>query len=231
MLLSKSDINLYYKFSENIPDAQINPFINDAEIFDMQSILPTGMYTALLAQVPRPQIAWDRTTSYTVGNIIFHIDRFYKCLIVNSNSEPTLINTNWGEAELLNLWLNYIKPFYAYNAIYRFLLEHGANITQFGFVVTKETDVTQEVSDKRRAEIRNSTLSKCNHYLGMFNNKMKVAANTFDGVLYTFDNCTDKRAKPRFGLFQQGCSDRKRPLNNQYPYNDQYPYNNEYYSY
>jgi hypothetical protein len=206
MLLNKTDINLVYpKFGNNIPDREIAPYISDAEIFDLQPILPDNMYANIEEQLPVPQIGWDRSTSFVVGSVIFYNGRFWKSKTVNQDSEPTGGNTvNWGSAELLNLWLTYLKPFTTYKALARFYVEHGYNITQYGVRVNRE-DTSDEISDKGRGAVVNNFDSKANHY-GTLISRQFGNTLTYDGVTYNFDSCGSSVIKPKFKIFQAGES-------------------------
>jgi hypothetical protein len=64
--------------------------------------------------------------------------------------------------QLTALFNEYIKPFLVLGSYYRFLLWHGANVSQYGIRQNNE-DTSSEVSDKRRAELMGDVQSKKMH--------------------------------------------------------------------
>lgn len=202
MLLNKSDLTKYARISDNLKATEIDPFIQDAQIFDVIPVLPDDMFEDIEAALPVPQIGWDKNKSYVADDIVFHLDKFWKSAGSNTDSEPITGNTDWDLHELLNFWLNYVKPFYAYNTLSRFLVEHGRNITQFG--ITQQTgDTFQNLSDKGRAEMKAQMDSKANHYGQLIRKELASKSYTFDGVTYEY-SCDDVKPRPKFKLFQAG---------------------------
>jgi len=201
MLLSKSDIINYSRIGANLPDAEINPFIQDAETFDVIPVLPENMFDDISDLLP--VAAWDNYTSYITGDKVTNDGKYWIALSGNIYSEPTPSNTDWALHELLNFWGDYIKPYYAYNAVSRFLVEHGRNVTQFG--LTKQVaDTFENLDSKERAELKASFDSRANHYATLITKKLDDVSYTFDTVIYAYDNCETQKPKHRFKFFQGG---------------------------
>ena len=201
MLLNKSDITLIYpKVGSNISETEIKPSIDDAEIFDLQPILPTDMYDALKAQIPRPQIGWSGSKSYGGGEVVFHNEVFWKAVSSNTNSEPDSNNADWALAELLNLWMDYIRPFLVYKTLARFSIEHGRNITQFG-IRTMNEDTSNDIGERGRAEMKANFDAKGNHY-GQLLSKQFGITLTYDEVTYAYENCDTGKIKPKIKFWQ-----------------------------
>ncbi len=108
---------------------------------------------------------------------------FYNDLIGSLTSRP----------ELSAFLDTYIKPYLICGAYEKFLLWHGTNINQYGLRQNNE-DTSDEISDKRRAEIMADIRSKANAYLSIMQKQLKEDNYTFDGVYYNFcDNPTKQK--------------------------------------
>lgn len=107
---------------------------------------------------------------------------FYTDLMDNLATKP----------QLTTLFNEYIKPFLVLGAYYRFLLWHGANVSQYGIRQNNE-DTSTEVSDKRRAELMGDVQSKKNAYLNKLKDKLFNDNFTYDSVTYDFYDTYDKR--------------------------------------
>ena len=210
MILNKSDLIEYTKLiGENMPEQQVAPFIQDAETFDIIPVLPEEMFEDIMESLPSPVIAWNRNESYTIGDIIFHNNKFWMADANNSDSEPTTSNTDWVKHELLTLWQDYIRPLYAYYSISRWIVEHGRNGTQFG--LTKQVaDTFENWSDKERAEIKSSYDSKANHYVSLLRKELANKSYTYDGKEYEY-TCGDEKPKVKFKLWQGSTSKNNDP--------------------
>jgi hypothetical protein len=121
-------------------------------------------------------------------------DTFYSDLINNLSTKPQL-------TELFN---TYIKPYLIFTAYYKFMLWHGANVSQFGTRQNQE-DTSQEISDKRRGELLGDIQSKINIYLSRLKDKLKDDDYTYDSVVYDwFNDCDKVQMKPQLNIRQLG---------------------------
>lgn len=98
-------------------------------------------------------------------------------------------------SELLAFYEDYIKPVLVHQAMLRFLIEAGVNITQFG-VVNPTEDTSQPASDQQRASMRNQYKADLAVYLNKFYARLSEVSYTFDGTEYEF-SCKRKAT----GLF------------------------------
>lgn len=123
-------------------------------------------------------------------------DDFYTDLMDNLSTKP----------ELTSLFNDYIKPYLVFSAYYKFLLWHGANISQYGTRENSET-TSQEITDKRRAELLGDIQSKINVYLNRLKDKLDDDNYTYDSVTYDwFNDCDKKEMKPQLNIRQLGQS-------------------------
>jgi len=92
------------------------------------------------------------------------------------------------------------------SAYSRFLLWHGANVTQFGTrQINEETSV--EISDKRRGELLAEVRNEINVYLSRLNKNFNSVKGIFDGVTYAID-CGDNTKSTR-GFNVWGVGEKK----------------------
>lgn len=85
---------------------------------------------------------------------------------------------------------DYVKPVVIHQAMNRFLIEAGVNITQFGIVNPTE-ETSQPASDAQRANMRNQYKADLAVYLSKFYARLNTVKYTFDGTEYEF-NCKRK---------------------------------------
>lgn len=105
----------------------------------------------------------------------------------------TIINTGspgMGD-ELEDFFNDYCKPVLVHQAMNRFLIEAGVNVTQYGIVNPLE-NTSQPASDPQRAGMRNQYKSDLQSYLSNFYARLKEVDYTFDGIRYEFD-CKTKQ--------------------------------------
>lgn len=121
-------------------------------------------------------------------------DTFYTDLMDNLSTKP----------ELTSLFNDYIKPFLVLGTYYKFLLWHGANISQYGTRQNRE-DTSDEISDKRRSELLGDIQSRKNAYLNRLKDKLDSDNYTYDDVVYDFfDDCNKRELMPQLNIRQLG---------------------------
>lgn len=129
----------------------------------------------------------------------FDVEPIMPTAVVSGNNMLTDIIAALAEdpqtkPELIAFYNAYVKPLLVLNAYRRFLLVHGINITQFGSRVNNE-ETSNEISDKRRAEIMADAESKANVYLAKMTAALKLADYTYDTIVYDYQDCST--SKPR----------------------------------
>jgi hypothetical protein len=102
----RADLALYlfgYKYREGEDDENITPIINNTDPENVTSWnianSEDGYYyfDAIAANI------WDIAVGYSIDDIVFHQQVWYKALAANTGSEPSDINTNWEVIEDLEL--------------------------------------------------------------------------------------------------------------------------------
>lgn len=200
--LTVYDIKGVFKISENIPEADIEAAVSDAYNFDMLTTLPDSMFDDIKSILEINPIQWSSNKSYVVGNKVFFDGVYYNCLVNNTDSEPSASNTDWEVIELMQFWLNYVKPFFISKAYSRFFLWHGANVTQYGTteVIGEER---QSISAQKKAELMADIDGKCDIYLGRLTKYFKNVNQTFDGTLYELDTDDSTRLDSQVKIWGQ----------------------------
>lgn len=183
--ITKADFPDYAQMTSNIEDRFITNAVNDAYNFDTLPVLPDAMLANIIAYLTAAT-TWSAVTAYVVGNKVVSDGRYYTCLINNTNSIPTSSNANWNETALMAFYVDYIKPYIVMSAYSRFLLWHGANVTQFGLRQINE-ESSQQITDKWRGELLQDIKAKINIYLSNLNKRFNDVSGAFDGTTYTID--------------------------------------------
>lgn len=189
--LSVEDFKGRFKITENIPTKDLDIAINDSFDFDVLTTLPDEMLSDIKDVLLINPIQWKASKAYVVGDKVNYDGVYYIALENNTGSLPSSDNTDWQEIALMTFWTNYVKPFFMACAYYRFLLWHGANITQYGARQNNE-DTSQELTDKRKGELLADISGKKDIFLARLTKAFNDASNTFDGVTYAYDSTDTK---------------------------------------
>lgn len=121
-------------------------------------------------------------------------DDFYTDLMDNLSTKP----------QLTALFNDYVKPYLVLTAYYKFLLWHGANVSQYGVRQNSE-GTSEEITDKRRGELLGDIQSKINVYLNKFKDRLHDDNYTYDSVVYDwFGDCDKIQMKPQVNVRQLG---------------------------
>jgi len=195
--LTVFDMKGRFKLTENVPEKDFDISVKDAYDFDVITTLPDSLMDSIKAVLLENPTQWNEEKAYVVGNKINYNGVYYRCLVNNTNSLPSATNTNWGELERMTFWLGYIKPFFECCAYYRFILWHGANVTQYGIRQNNE-DTSTEIADKKKGELMADITNKRDVLMARMTKRFNDLDNTLDGVQYEYDS-TDV-AKPNEGV-------------------------------
>jgi len=149
-LITKADLPDYTKVSANVGDHLINPVIRDAHIFDVGPLLSSGEQQALaayLADANRPTFK----TAYQQAEAQGFPAATLALLVASPLYRPHVLYTSA------------VRPLLCYETYRRFLLDHGAHVTENG-VETFSTGNNAPISQGQRAEMRADAAAKCSHY-------------------------------------------------------------------
>jgi len=209
--LSVEDFKGRFKITENIPTKDLDIAINDSFDFDVLTTLPDEMLNDIKDVLLINPIQWKASKAYVVGDKVNYDGVYYVALENSTGSLPASDNADWQEIALMSFWTDYVKPFFMCCAYYRFLLWHGANITQYGSRQNTE-DTSQELTDKRKGELLADISGKKDIFLARLTKAFKDAANTFDGVTYQYDSTDTKELNQGVRIWGQNGK-RKRICN------------------
>jgi hypothetical protein len=149
-LITKADLPDYTKVSANVGDHLINPVIRDAHTFDVGPLLNSGEQQALaayLAAADRPAFV----TAYKAAELLGFPLAELAVLQASPLHRPHVLYTTA------------VRPLLCYETYRRFLLDHGAHVTENG-VETFSSGNNAPISGGQRAEMRADAAAKCSHY-------------------------------------------------------------------
>jgi len=200
-IIKKQDLAIVPRWTDNIKDEWINPFITQSCELDFYDTLSQTLYDAIANLVVdilagTQGLPWV-DGSYSIDDIVTYNGVYY---IVNSpvtvGENPPTTNNKYTVSELLNFWANFVKPFLVYSCYKRFLLWHGKHISMGG--VRKHNDPT---SFEVNADELTYLLADLRQIVSVKQSKMyqqlKQVDYTFDGVKYLTN---DNVKKPNKGL-------------------------------
>lgn len=192
MLIKREFFSEYVQFTLNIPPAQVDPHILNAENQDIIPKIGDQMYIALRAIFDTNPSIWSSATAYLTNDYVIIQNgiqkQVYKALANNTNVNPISSPATWQLSELGTFFENYLKPFGVFACYKEFLIYHGINITQFGLRVADETTSFAADGNTRAAMLDNAR-SRMNAYQAKFQNYLCDIDWTFDGIIYDID-CT-----------------------------------------
>lgn len=171
LLITKADLQDYTRVSVNVADLLINPAIRDAHEFDVLPLLSTTEVlelSAYLADAGLPAFALAYKTAEDAG--------FPAADLAVLQASP-LYRPHV-------LYLSAVRPLLCYETYRRFLLDHGAHITENG-VETFSSGNNQPISQSQRTEMRSDAAAKCSVYRA----KMAGALAVYRGPAYQAASC------------------------------------------
>jgi hypothetical protein len=140
LLISIADFADFTAFSKNIGGQLADPYIRDAQTFDVK--LGADLYGKLEAALDLVQPE-------------FKPDEFA------SPDFATRANVaGWADLKLAELWYSAVRPLLVCHSARRMLLWHGLHITPNSAELTTD----RPISSQQRAELRADLQTKCGHY-------------------------------------------------------------------
>jgi hypothetical protein len=197
LLIDKQYLATLFVFSVNIPDWLINQHIQDAQQFALAPVLPQALTGAVFAEAISNPKRWNRTTNYAIGDKVESAGKYYVAVANNSDSAPP--SADWADAETMNFWAQYVKPFVAADAYWKYLLWAGVNVAPQGLRVGSEP-TSQPLSDKQRGEIMKAAEQRKYFYQSAMIEALQAADWTLDGVVYGQNSCAKPKGGNKFGI-------------------------------
>lgn len=166
-LITKQQLLERTRISESLSDKQVVPYIQDAEEFD----LPTLLSGNLIADVYAFNITatvWASEIPFSTGAYATYENIYYKALQDSTGVTPGTDAAYWEADYKATLRYNHLPDFLIWASYRRMLLEHGRNIVGAGITTPTDPQATyQPATDKARGEMVASAESKANHYRGI----------------------------------------------------------------
>jgi len=192
MLIDKYDIAKLVKFSTNIADGDINPFILKAE--RTLPTLATGNYDLFIPYVAFEFGNYHADADVTLDSYWEFNGTIYKALI-DAPALPSETSPDWKVEPVYTIFHLALKRYLVFKAYDYFLAVHGIDIAQAG--LTQQTgERFVPVSDQRRKELIASNRTD----LIMAENDLFSYLRKYQ-YLPVGDECQpEKGAKGRFGI-------------------------------
>jgi hypothetical protein len=199
MLINSTDLKEWFPFSDNISERMVKTHIRDAQDIDLPPLFSDLLIANIKAEISPAVAAWNRNTTYAVGNIVEWQGEYFKATAINTNDQPDVSVNDWAECDLLNFWNDYIKPLMCALTMKRYTLWAGANYTQFG-IRQNNDETSTEITTARRAELLQDIERKVNYYQMNAIKYLASVNNELDGVVYDLDNNDVVNPRPTFTI-------------------------------
>lgn len=190
LIFKKSDLSIVPRWTDNIKDEWINPFIRESCEDNFRNSISTTLYDAIVNLV-EPIVAgtqglvWDVDDTYSINDIVLFDDVYYIAINpILANEDAPNINSNWLQSELINFWATYVKPYLVYSCYNSFILWHGKHISQGG--IRKHVDNTSfEINADELGYLLGSMKNKVQLKYVAMKNYLNQVDYTFSGVKYS----------------------------------------------
>lgn len=206
LLFKKSDLSIVPRWTDNIKDEWINPFITESCADSFRNSISTTLYDAI-ANLVEPIIAgtqglfWNVDDSYLINDIVVYNDVYYVALgsIASGQADPSL-NSSWQSSPLVNFWANYAKPYLVYDCYNSFILWHGKHISQGG--IRKHNDNTSfEINSDELGYLLGSMKNKVQLKYVSMKNYLNQVDYTFSGVKYATNDFAKQTDQSSIKIF------------------------------
>lgn len=168
-LISKAQLLERTRISANLTDRQVIPFIEDAEEYDLPTLLNPGLIADVQA-IDITATAWNNATTYIAGVYVTHKGFYYKALGASMNVEPGTNPVVWEADAKATLRYNWLPDFLIWSTMRWLLIEHGRNITEAGLTNPTDPEATYTPSsDKARAELAQRATDRANFHRARIN--------------------------------------------------------------
>ena len=196
-VFEKSDLSIVPRWTDNIDDKWINPFITQTCQIAFRDSISTTLYDAI-ATLVEPILAgtqgnaWTAPTTYSSGVSVLYNGIYYiSNASVSPNENPPSSNAKWDVSEKLNFWSEFMKPYLVYACYKSFIIWHGKHISQGG--IRKHTDNTSfEVDAENLAVLINDLKGYISVKETQMMNTLNRVEYTFDSIVYAENNYTKR---------------------------------------
>jgi hypothetical protein len=163
-MVTKQEFLSRTRISAQLSDRQVLPFLQDAEDYDLPTLLP-GNLILELSKLAFTAAEWLPGTAYLSEDFVKHDNWYYQALQDATGITPGTDAAIWLPDYKRTLRYIHLPNFLIWSAYYRMLLEHGRNITEAGLTVPSDPSGTyQQGSDKARGELMASAKDKANRH-------------------------------------------------------------------
>jgi hypothetical protein len=189
LAFKKSDLSIVPRWTDNIKDEWINPFIEQSCELNFRDTVSTTLYDAIASAVQSilagtQGTEWASASTYANNAIVVYNSIYYKANGAIAAAQPAPdVNSSWVKNELLTFWAQFMKPYLVYACYKSFLLWHGKHIAQGG--IRKHVDNTSfEVSTDELSFLMGDLRLIIGTKQTKMMNKLNEVNYTFDAVVY-----------------------------------------------
>jgi hypothetical protein len=190
LLFKKQDLSIVPRWTDNIKDEWINPFITESCEVSFRDSISTTLYDAMANAIQlilsgSQGSEWDIDEPYNTNDIVLFEDLYYVALspILAEEAAPNL-NANWQSNDLINFWAQLVKPYLVYECYKSFILWHGKHVSQGGF--RKHVDNTSfEINEAELSYLIGDLKNKISLKKVAMTNYLNACDYTIMGVKYS----------------------------------------------
>lgn len=206
VIFKKADLAIVPRWTGNIKDEWINPFITESCEVNFRDSISQTLYDAM-ALLVNPIVLgvqgdlWADDVAYNANDIVLYNDTYYIALnsvIVDQN--PPDMNSDWQVSEMANFWKDYVKPYLVYECYKSFILWHGKHISQGG--MRKHVDNTSfEINADELGYLIGDMKNKISLKYFAMRNYLTANSYTFEGVKYATNENAKQTASNSIKIF------------------------------
>jgi hypothetical protein len=193
LLFKKQDLSIVPRWTDNIKDEWINPFIIESCEVSFRDSISTTLYDAMANAIQlilsgSQGAEWDEDEAYAINDIVLYDGLYYVALdTILIEQAPPNINADWQSNDLINFWAQLVKPYLVYECYKSFILWHGKHISQGGF--RKHVDNTSfEINEAELSYLIGDLKNKISLKKVAMTNYLNACDYTIMGVKYGVNN-------------------------------------------
>ena len=206
LIFKKSDLSIVPRWTDNIKDEWINPFITESCADSFRNSISTTLYDAIANDVEliiagTQGLDWSFDIDYVSGDIVVFESIYYKANAnIPKESQNPSLNSNWENKPLINFWAIYVKPYLVYSCYNSFILWHGKHISQGG--LRKHVDNTSfEINADELGYLLGSMKNKVSLKYTALRNYLHQVDYTFQGIKYATNDFAKQTTQSTIKIF------------------------------